>query len=174
MSDKDALLESNLTSLYSTLTKKEGILFKLYVIAVTIFLWTGYTLMVSYTRQMTPKDELYSSSTVVFSSECAKFLITLFYVYAGSENLQKGNENLDFVALSNLDASVFSQLKIPFTAIFMMLFLRRQFSLRRWFSIFQLCVGLALVEDQISERGFLFGYNIKVVCIILLLLPCQL
>nr|CAD2138158.1 unnamed protein product [Meloidogyne enterolobii] len=281
MSDKDALLESNLPILYSTLTKKEGILFKLYVIAVTIFLWTGYTLMVSYTRQMTPKDELYSSSTVVFSSECAKFLITLFYVYAGSETLQKGNElikfeffskpyelvkmavpslayalqnNLDFVALSNLDASVyqvFSQLKIPFTAIFMMLFLRRQFSLRRWFSIFQLCVGLALVEldiskfhknskeennldnkiernsltglfcvfcacitssfagvyfekmlkdgssntsfwirnlqmyfcgvisallgcflkdyDQIFERGFLFGYNIKVVCIILFL-----
>nr|CAD2131043.1 unnamed protein product [Meloidogyne enterolobii] len=118
---------------------------------------------------------------VVFSSECAKFLITLFYVYAGSETLQKGNElikfeffskpyelvkmavpslayalqnNLDFVALSNLDASVyqvFSQLKIPFTAIFMMLFLRRQFSLRRWLAIFQLCVGLALVELDISK-----------------------
>ncbi|CAK5116369.1 unnamed protein product [Meloidogyne enterolobii] len=132
-----------------------------------------------------------------------------------------------------------------------MLFLRRQFSLRRWLAIFQLCVGLALVEldiskfhknskeennlenkiernsltglfcvfcacitssfagvyfekmlkdgssntsfwirnlqmyfcgvisallgcflkdyDQIFERGFLFGYNIKVVCIILFL-----
>ncbi|KAL7074341.1 hypothetical protein ACQ4LE_006276 [Meloidogyne hapla] len=288
MSDKDALIESNNfsinslhslsnSSLYLKLTKREGILFKLYVIAVTIFLWTGYTLMVSYTRQMTPKDELYSSSTVVFSSECVKLLITLIFVYAGCENLQKGNElikiefiskpyelvkmavpslayalqnNLDFVALSNLDASVyqvFSQLKIPFTAIFMMLFLRRQFSPRRWFSIFQLCVGLALVEldiskihknsqkednlnknqltglfsifaaclmssfagvyfekmlkdgssntsfwirnlqmyscgvisallgcfikdyDQILERGFLFGYNIRVVCIILFL-----
>ncbi|KAF7639446.1 hypothetical protein Mgra_00001122 [Meloidogyne graminicola] len=118
---------------------------------------------------------------VVFSSECVKFLVTLVFVYTGSGSIRKGNElikfefilkpyelikmsvpslayaiqnNLDFVALSNLDASVyqvFNQLKIPFTAVFMMLFLRRQFSLRRWFSIFQLCIGLALVELDISK-----------------------
>lgn len=68
MSDKDALLDlNNLNSLtsstsntFSTATKREGILFKYYVVAVAIFLWTGYTLMVSYTRQMTPKDEVCS------------------------------------------------------------------------------------------------------------------
>jgi len=32
--------------------------FKCYVIAFAIFVWTGYTLLVAYTRQMTPKSEV--------------------------------------------------------------------------------------------------------------------
>lgn len=33
--------------------------FKCYVLAFTIFVWTGYTLLVAYTRQMTPKSKVY-------------------------------------------------------------------------------------------------------------------
>lgn len=151
--------------------------FKCYVIAFAIFVWTGYTLLVAYTRQMTPKSELYSSSTVVFFSECIKLVISVFFVYRECEfSLKKGNQllkneyfskptefakmsvpslayalqnNLDFIALSNLEASVYqviTQLKIPSAAVFMMIFLGRRFSIRRWLSIFLLCAGVALVQ----------------------------
>ena len=34
--------------------------FKCYVVAFTIFVWTGYTLLVAYTRQMTPKSKVFN------------------------------------------------------------------------------------------------------------------
>jgi UDP-sugar transporter A1/2/3 len=57
--------------------------------------------------------------------------------------------NLDFVALSNLSAGVYqvtTQLKVVTTAIFMMFFLGRKFSPRRWFAIFLLFIGVAAVQ----------------------------
>ncbi|KAL3119649.1 hypothetical protein niasHT_006735 [Heterodera trifolii] len=158
--------------------------FKSYVLMLTVVVWTGYTLLVAYTRQKSPK-ELYSSSTVVFFAECLKLLITLFFIFRDCdfstekckklldrEYFSKPMEllkmsvpsiayaiqnNLDFVSLSNLDASVYqvmTQLKIPSTAIFMMLFLGRRFSTKRWIAIFLLCAGVASVQlDNLeSER----------------------
>lgn len=72
--------------------------------------------------------------------------------------------NLDFVALSNLSAGVYqvlirmlfhaqncaiqvtTQLKVVTTAIFMMLFLGRKFSGRRWVAIVLLFSGVAAVQ----------------------------
>ena len=79
--------------------------FKCYVIAFAIFVWTGYTLLVAYTRQMTPKSELYSSSTVVFFSECIKLVISVFFVYRECEfSLKKGNQ---VPCTSNKNTSIF-------------------------------------------------------------------
>uniref|UniRef100_A0A914GWB0 CMP-sialic acid transporter n=1 Tax=Globodera rostochiensis TaxID=31243 RepID=A0A914GWB0_GLORO len=159
--------------------------FKCYVVVLAVFVWTGYTLLVAYTRQKTPKSELYSSSTVVFFSECTKLAITLFFIYrdcdfsitAGKKLLDREyfskplellkmsvpsiayalQNNLDFVALSNLEASVYqvtTQLKIPSTAVFMMLFLGRRFSMKRWVAILLLCAGVASVElDSLESEG---------------------
>jgi hypothetical protein len=46
---------------YAVLDKKNltEAIFKCYVVAFAIFVWTGYTLLVAYTRQMTPKDEVF-------------------------------------------------------------------------------------------------------------------
>jgi len=57
--------------------------------------------------------------------------------------------NLDFVALSNLNAAVYqvtTQLKVVTTALFMMFFLGRRFSIRRWIAIFLLFLGVAAVQ----------------------------
>ncbi|CAP27147.1 Protein CBR-UGTP-1 [Caenorhabditis briggsae] len=57
--------------------------------------------------------------------------------------------NLDFVGLSNLDAGVYqvtTQLKVVSTALFMMLFLGRKFSVRRWMAICLLMFGVAFVQ----------------------------
>uniref|UniRef100_A0A8R1HQL3 Uncharacterized protein n=1 Tax=Caenorhabditis japonica TaxID=281687 RepID=A0A8R1HQL3_CAEJA len=57
--------------------------------------------------------------------------------------------NLDFVGLSNLDAGVYqvtTQLKVVSTALFMMLFLGRKFSTRRWMAITLLMFGVAFVQ----------------------------
>lgn len=57
--------------------------------------------------------------------------------------------NLDFVALSNLDASIYqvtAQLKVVTTALFMMIILGRRFSGRRWLAIFLLFCGVAAVQ----------------------------
>ncbi|MFH4979225.1 hypothetical protein AB6A40_005934 [Gnathostoma spinigerum] len=63
--------------------------------------------------------------------------------------------NLDFVALSNLDAGTYqvtSQLKVVTTAIFMIVLLGRRFSLRRWIGIVLLTCGVATVQLNATEK----------------------
>ncbi|TKR57894.1 hypothetical protein L596_030537 [Steinernema carpocapsae] len=141
------------------------------------FLWSGYTLCVRYTRSTTPAAELYASTTVVFLAELVKFFIAGFFIFkdnhfnAASTKKLLDREffgrptellkmsvpsfayalqnNLDFVALSNLDAGVYqvtTQLKVVTTALFMMAFLGRKFSGRRWFAIVLLFAGVAAVQ----------------------------
>lgn len=60
--------------------------------------------------------------------------------------------NLDFVALSNLNAAVYhitTQLKVVTTAIFMMIILGRRFSTTRWLAVLLLFGGVAAVEVSI-------------------------
>ncbi|KAK2527731.1 hypothetical protein Q9966_010180 [Columba livia] len=57
--------------------------------------------------------------------------------------------NMAFVALSNLDAAVYQvtyQLKIPCTALCTVLMLNRTLSKLQWFSVFMLCGGVTLVQ----------------------------
>uniref|UniRef100_A0A1I7ZGC2 UDP-N-acetylglucosamine transporter n=2 Tax=Steinernema glaseri TaxID=37863 RepID=A0A1I7ZGC2_9BILA len=158
-------------------TDQVGLGFKVYVIVTMTVLWSGYTLSVRYTRSTTPPDQLYASTTVVFLAEAVKLLIAIFFIFKDSnfdvkttkklidrEFFQRPKEllkmsvpsltyalqnNLDFVALSNLDAGVYqvtAQLKVVTTALFMMAFLGRRFSTTRWFGIILLFCGVAAVQ----------------------------
>ncbi|KAK9899019.1 nucleotide-sugar transporter [Cystobasidium minutum MCA 4210] len=63
--------------------------------------------------------------------------------------LYAGQNNLLYVALSNLPASVYQvtyQLKILTTAIFSVIFFRRKYSYLKWFSLLLLTVGVAIVQ----------------------------
>eukprot|EP00080_Pristionchus_pacificus_P003091 PDM63111.1 ugtp-1 [Pristionchus pacificus] len=151
--------------------------FKAYVILSMTLVWTGYTITVKYTRSRKAADEMYSSTTVVLLSEVVKMSISvamLFYTYGCKftefkhclskyyfgqpRELAKMSvpsiayaiqNNLDFVALSNLDPGVYqvtTQLKVVTTAVFMVLFLGRRFSRTRWFAILLLFAGVALVQ----------------------------
>ncbi|KAJ1345793.1 hypothetical protein KIN20_000409 [Parelaphostrongylus tenuis] len=160
--------------------------FKAYVIITMTWLWTGFTLTVRYTRTTVPKNELYASSTVVLVAEITKCIISLimlfresrfmfqdFYLCIRNYYLDAPNEllkmsvpsiayavqnNLDFVALTNLDAGLYqvtTQLKVVTTAIFMMLFLGRRFSRTRWIAIFLLFLGVACVQlnnNDVAQR----------------------
>uniref|UniRef100_A0A803WE68 Solute carrier family 35 member A1 n=1 Tax=Ficedula albicollis TaxID=59894 RepID=A0A803WE68_FICAL len=62
--------------------------------------------------------------------------------------------NMAFVALSNLDAAVYQvtyQLKIPCTALCTVLMLNRTLSKLQWFSVFMLCVGVTLVQWEPAQ-----------------------
>ncbi|KAI6215916.1 hypothetical protein M3Y94_00441100 [Aphelenchoides besseyi] len=159
--------------------------FKIYVISTMTFLWTGYTLLVRHTRSTVDKEHLYSPPTVVFMAEFIKLGISIGMVFYDNrcsvthttsvvkrELVNRPTEllkmsvpsiayalqnNLDFVALSNLNAAVYqvtTQLKIVTTALFMILFLGRQFSFRRWAAILLLFVGVAAVQlNNIGESS---------------------
>lgn len=61
--------------------------------------------------------------------------------------------NLDFVALSNLNAGIYhvtTQFKVVTTAVFMMIILGQRFSRTRWLAIFLLFGGIAAVEVLFS------------------------
>lgn len=62
--------------------------------------------------------------------------------------------NLQFVAISNLDAATFQvtyQLKVLTTAIFSVFMLNKTLSKMQWFSLFLLFSGIALVQLQPSQ-----------------------
>ncbi|KAI6239166.1 hypothetical protein M3Y99_00620800 [Aphelenchoides fujianensis] len=159
--------------------------FKIYVITTMTFLWTGYTLLVRHTRSTVDKEHLYSPPTVVFMAEFIKLCISIGMLFHDNkysvshtitvtkrELINKPTEllkmsvpsiayavqnNLDFVALSNLNAAVYqvtTQLKVVTTALFMMFFLGRRFSTQRWAAIFLLFVGVAAVQlNNIEESS---------------------
>ncbi|CAF1053243.1 unnamed protein product [Rotaria magnacalcarata] len=59
--------------------------------------------------------------------------------------------NLLFIAISNLDAATFQvsyQLKIFTTAVLMVIILRRQLNLVQWFALFLLFLGISLVQVE--------------------------
>ncbi|PAV85041.1 hypothetical protein WR25_04483 [Diploscapter pachys] len=173
--DKEKLLPSHIFEIERS--SRKDVCFKAYVIITMTFLWTGYTLTVRYTRSTVKQDDLYASTTVVLLAEIIKFFITLFmfyrectydfkeyksniakYYFGAPKELAKMSvpsiayalqNNLDFVALSNLDAGLYqvtTQLKVVTTALFMMAFLGRHFSRTRWIAIFMLFAGVAAVQ----------------------------
>jgi len=63
---------------------------------------------------------------------------------------------LQYTALSNLTAEIYQttyQLKLVTTAIFSILFFRTQVSRRRWFSLFLLTLGVAIVQLESSSNS---------------------
>ncbi|CAI4230670.1 unnamed protein product [Auanema sp. JU1783] len=195
--DREALLPLSNNSLKKAPQEDSSTCFKAYIICTMIFLWSGYTLMVRYTRSTVSSNLLYSSSTVVLVAEIVKLFITLvmycretnyhfrefqmklktYYFGAPKEILKMSvpsfayalQNNLDFIGLSNLDAGVYqvtAQLKVVTTALFMMAFLGRTFSSRRWLAIFMLFLGVAAVqlnsvssENQNNNENYVLGIS---------------
>lgn len=79
----------------------------------------------------------------IFSSDCWKLSIpAILYVI---------QNNLQFVAASNLDAATFQvtyQMKILTTAGFSVLMLRKKLSFMQWISLFFLAIGVGIVQLQ--------------------------
>lgn len=177
--------------------------YNVYIMASMTFIWTGYTITVRYTRSTTPENELYAATTVVLLSEITKLCVTIICIFKMSRcnisafkkcileeyfgkplDLLKMSvpsimyavqNNLDIVALSNLDAGTYqvtTQLKVVTTAVFMMLILGRRFSLRRWIAIFLLFLGVAAVqlnalEDKAEVKAMGGNYIVGVIAVLI-------
>ncbi|XP_072264720.1 CMP-sialic acid transporter [Pyxicephalus adspersus] len=151
-----------------------SLLFKLYCLLVMTLVAAAYTVALRYTR--TVKTDMYFSTTAVCVTEVIKLLLSVIILAkeTGSasrlisslkENVLGSpmemlklsvpslvyalQNNMAFVALSNLDAAVYQvtyQLKIPCTALCTVLMLNRTLSKLQWFSVFILCGGVTLVQ----------------------------
>ncbi|WKX98247.1 hypothetical protein Q1695_013709 [Nippostrongylus brasiliensis] len=162
--DKETLLPVSVSdgNLSKGDTERHDLLFKAYIVITMTWLWTGYTLTVRYTRTSVPTDKLYASCTVVLMAEIC---FQKYFLDAPKELIKASvpsiayaiQNNLDFVALSNLDAGLYqvtTQLKVITTAIFMMLFLGRKFSGTRWAAILLLFFGVAAVQlNNVNDTG---------------------
>nr|XP_033793918.1 CMP-sialic acid transporter isoform X3 [Geotrypetes seraphini] len=162
--------------------KEEGnvsLLFKLYCLAVMTLVAATYIVTLRYTR--TTGEELYFSTTAVFSTEVLKLFFSMSILAKETGSLRgliaslrvnvlgspkemlklsipslvyAVQNNMAFLALSNLDAAVYQvtyQLKIPCTALCMVLMLHRSLGKLQWISIFMLCGGVTLVQWNPTE-----------------------
>lgn len=199
----DSAGESGHHQTHPTAKKKlvvKDIVFKSYVIVSMTFVWSAYALTLRYTRTRSDRP-MYLSTTVVFLAELTKFWMAAFLLFkthrysvaSAKQELRTDfigkpiellkmsvpsiayaiQNNLDFVALSNLDPGVYQvwtllsgdvshalwlvlfqvtcQLKVVTTAVFMVLMLGRRYSLTRWLAIVLLFGGVALVQlDALS------------------------
>ncbi|UJR25538.1 hypothetical protein I4U23_006884 [Adineta vaga] len=139
-------------------------------------------LLLRYVRTL-PGDR-FINSTAVINSEIQKTIFSIILVINEERNIMKAfkliydkivrqpydtfktglpallytlQNNLLFIAISNLDAATFQvtyQLKIFTTAVLMVFILRRQLNLVQWFALFLLFVGISLVqlENMTSSR----------------------
>ncbi|KAG1928805.1 CMP-sialic acid transporter [Pimephales promelas] len=151
-----------------------SVIFKIYCLSVMTLIAATYTVALRYTR--TVSSDLYFSTTAVCVTEVIKLLLSLMmlvretgdlgrcrtavvtHIFRSPKELLKLSvpsvvyaiqNNMAFVALSNLDAAVYQvtyQLKIPCTALCMVLMLSRSLSRLQWFSVFMLCGGVTLVQ----------------------------
>ncbi|XP_076023718.1 CMP-sialic acid transporter [Genypterus blacodes] len=152
-----------------------SVIFKLYCLTVMTVVAATYTVALRYTRTI-PTPDMYFSTTAVCITEVIKLILSLGmlaketsspsrlknaiveHVFYSPKELLKLSvpsvvyaiqNNMAFVALSNLDAAVYQvtyQLKIPCTALCTVLMLHRSLSRLQWFSVFLLCGGVTLVQ----------------------------
>lgn len=157
-----------------------SVVFKLYCLSVMTLVAATYTVALRYTRTVSVGD-LYFSTTAVCITEVIKLIISLGmlsketgspgrlknsiveHVFRSPKELLKLSvpsfvyaiqNNMAFIALSNLDAAVYQvtyQLKIPCTAMCTVLMLNRSLSRLQWFSVFMLCGGVTLVQWKPAE-----------------------
>uniref|UniRef100_A0A671K153 Solute carrier family 35 member A1 n=1 Tax=Sinocyclocheilus anshuiensis TaxID=1608454 RepID=A0A671K153_9TELE len=148
------------------------VVFKLYCLAVMTLIAAAYTVALCFTRTVRHCSDLYFSTAAVCLTELIKLLLSLGMLLRESgdwgrcgsvvvSNILRSpvellklsvpsvvyavQNNMAFVALSNLDAAVY-QLKIPCTALCTVLMLSRSLSRLQWFSVFMLCGGVTLVQ----------------------------
>ncbi|XP_051908529.1 CMP-sialic acid transporter [Hippocampus zosterae] len=152
-----------------------SLMFKLYCLTVMTLVAATYTVVLRYTRTISSGD-MYFSTTAVCLAEVIKLILSTGmlaresgsprkllnvikeHVFCNPRGLLKLSvpsvvyaiqNNMIFRALSNLDAAVYQvtyQLKIPCTAVCMVVMLSRSLSKRQWFAIFMLCAGVSLVQ----------------------------
>ncbi|NP_001098312.1 CMP-sialic acid transporter [Oryzias latipes] len=158
-----------------------SVVFKLYCLTVMTLVAAAYTVALRYTRTISSGD-LYFSTTAVCITEVFKLILSLgmltketgslvklkstieeHIIFSPKELLKLSvpsvvyaiQNNMAFVALSNLDAAVYQvtyQLKIPCTALCTVLMLNRSLSrLGTRFSVFMLCGGVTLVQWRPAE-----------------------
>ncbi|XP_070581032.1 CMP-sialic acid transporter-like isoform X2 [Ptychodera flava] len=150
--------------------------FKLYVLCVMTLNVAGYILLLRYTR--TVDGPMYISTTTVVMIEVAKLICSLLMLVRDNRSIGAMirdvyknvfcnptdtfkmcipsiiymiQNNLAFVALSNLDAGTYQvtyQLKIVTTALFSVALLRKNISWLQWFAILVLFSGVACVQLQ--------------------------
>ncbi|KAF9351209.1 hypothetical protein BGX26_010734 [Mortierella sp. AD094] len=140
-------------------------------------------LMLRYSRvSVDPDQPIYLASTAVFIAEILKFLTCLFVLAYKTKSLSRTRyilrkdlfeqpreilkmlvpsglyalqNNLLFVALSNLEAATFQvtyQLKILSTAIFSVIMLNRKLSFQKWLALCLLMVGVTMVQLQTVSK----------------------
>ncbi|XP_035650341.1 CMP-sialic acid transporter-like isoform X4 [Oncorhynchus keta] len=157
-----------------------SVVFKVYCLSVMTMVAATYTLVLRYTRTIS-STAMYFSTTAVCVTEVIKLFLSLGMLTkeAGSFGRLKASivehvfqcpkellklsvpsvvyaiqNNMAFIALSNLDAAVYQvtyQLKIPCTALCMVLMLNRSLSRLQWLSVCMLCGGVALVQWKPAE-----------------------
>ncbi|XP_066544336.1 CMP-sialic acid transporter [Amia ocellicauda] len=155
-------------------TEQVSIYFKIYCLTVMTLVAATYTVALRYTR--TVSKDMYFSTTAVCLTEIIKLILSLGMLAKETGSLGKlkasitenifrspkellklsvpslvyaVQNNMAFVALSNLDAAVYQvtyQLKIPCTALCTVLMLHRSLNRLQWFSVFMLCGGVTLVQ----------------------------
>ncbi|XP_067841010.1 CMP-sialic acid transporter [Heptranchias perlo] len=183
-------------------TENVSLLFKVYCLTVMTLVAATYTVVLRYTR--TVLTEMYFATTAVCTTEVIKLILSLGMLTRDTGSLSRMlsalhehvlrspkellklsvpsivyavQNNMAFVALSNLDAAVYQvtyQLKIPCTALCTVLMLNRSLSKIQWTSVFVLCAGVTLVQwkpvettkvqvEQNPVWGF-FAIAIAVLC----------
>ncbi|KAJ8008920.1 hypothetical protein DPEC_G00083430 [Dallia pectoralis] len=157
-----------------------SVAFKVYCLSVMTLVAATYTVVLRYTRTIS-STTMYFSTTAVCITEVIKLFLSMGmltkeagsfsrlkativqHVFKSPKELLKLSvpsvvyaiqNNMAFIALSNLDAAVYQvtyQLKIPCTALCMVLMLNRSLSRLQWFSVFMLCGGVSLVQWKPAE-----------------------
>jgi len=148
---------------------------------VLIFQTTALVLLMRYSR--TVGGPMYSAGTAVFMMEVVKVVFCLGLVYYEKRKwkdftmtlyinllgqpmetlkmfipaaIYAVQNNLLFVALSNLDAAVYQvtyQLKILTTALCSVVMLNKQISRRQWFALLLLMAGVTLVQLELQSKS---------------------
>ncbi|XP_077980893.1 UDP-N-acetylglucosamine transporter-like [Glandiceps talaboti] len=166
-------------------------------LGILILQTTSAVLVMRYSRTSKEDGPRYLSSTAVVMTEIMKVIVCVVLVYfqqghgirgffhiLQSEIVDKPQEtlkyavpsglytiqnNLLFIALSNLDAATYQvtyQLKILTTAMFSVLMLGKKLNSLKWISLVMLMVGIALVqmptkpkpeEEELSTASQLVG-----------------
>ncbi|XP_041474528.1 CMP-sialic acid transporter-like isoform X1 [Lytechinus variegatus] len=151
--------------------------FKMYILLVLTMNATGYILLIRFTRSR-DNVPMYFSTTTVLLSEVSKLTISLMLLTKEHKSLigmmrdvyhnvlcnpsdtfkmcipsiiYALQNNLAFVALSNLDAATYQityQLKIITTAMFMVVMIGKKINPMQWLAIFLLFAGVAAVQVE--------------------------
>lgn len=179
---------------------------KYFSLVLLILQTTGLVLFMRYSRTASTEGVRYLSSTAVVCAEVMKLItcVILIWVEVGycikgtwrqinAEIIQKPGEtlkllvpsglytlqnNLLFVALSNLDAATYQvtyQLKILTTALFSVLMLGKKLDSMKWVSLLILMAGVSLVQwpkDDDGKKVVDKTFNDKLVGLLAVLFAC--